>query len=122
MFSLSAPSQSILAKPKLPSPTRIFARFRNQLAPKSVKYARRYKGRVPIPTGGSIRGTTLAYGDWGIRIKGNGNRITAKQLMAAEEVVKKKLKVLKGAKVYLRVFPDIPVCIKVCIVPCRIAP
>lgn len=116
MFSLSALSRSILAAPSraiLPSTTRIFARFRNQLAPKSVKHIRRHKGRIPIPTGGSTKGTTLAYGEWGIRIKGNGARLTAKQLMTAEDVIKKKLKIIKGSKVYLRVFPDIPVCVKV---------
>ena len=89
------------------------ARFRNQIAPRKVKYAKRQKGRIPIPTGGSTRGTTLAYGDYGIRIKGQGVRFTAKQLSTAEEVIKRAIKVVKGAKVYLRVFPDIPVCIKV---------
>ena len=81
---------------------------------------KRHKGRVPIPIGGSIKGTTLAYGEWGIRIKGQGVRLTAKQLTTAEEVIKRKIKVIKGAKVYLRVFPDIPVCIKVRMGPhCR---
>ena len=91
----------------------IFTRGRGQLAPKQVKHAKRHKGRVPIPTGGSTKGTTLAYGEWGIRIKGNGARLSAKQLSTAQEVIIKKLKILKGSKVYLRVFPDIPVCIKV---------
>ncbi|KAF5318441.1 hypothetical protein D9619_010689 [Psilocybe cf. subviscida] len=77
-----------------------------------VKNVKRHKGRVPIPIGGSTKGTTLAYGEWGIRIKGNGARLTAKQLTTAREVILKKLKILKGSKVYLRVFPDIPVCIK----------
>ncbi|KAH0834742.1 mitochondrial 54S ribosomal protein YmL47 [Lanmaoa asiatica] len=88
------------------------ARFRHQIAPRKVKYAKRQKGRIPIPTGGSTRGTTLAYGEYGIRIKGQGVRFTAKQLSTAEEVIKRAIKVVKGAKVYLRVFPDIPVCIK----------
>jgi ribosomal protein L16/L10AE len=74
---------------------------------------KRHKGRIPIPVGGSTKGTTLAFGEWGIRIKGNGVRFSAKQLLAAEEVLKRKMKVIKGAKVYLRVFTDIPVCIKV---------
>jgi len=78
-----------------------------------MAHIKRHKGRVPIPIGGSLKGTTLAYGEWGIRIIGQGARITAKQLTTAEEVVKRKLKVLKGAKVYMRVFPDIPVCVKV---------
>ncbi|KAL0581864.1 39S ribosomal protein L16, mitochondrial [Marasmius crinis-equi] len=94
------------------NPVTIFTRERSQLAPRSIKYIKRHKGVVPIPTGGSIRGTTLAFGDWGIRIKGNGVRFSAKQLTTVEEVIKKKLKAFKGAKVWLRVFPDIPVCIK----------
>jgi len=95
------------------SPLSLFTRGRGQLAPKQVKHLKRHKGRIPIPVGGSTKGTTLAYGEWGIRIKGNGVRLSAKQLTTAQEVIVKKLKVIKGCKVYLRVFPDIPVCIKV---------
>ncbi|EPS95313.1 hypothetical protein FOMPIDRAFT_1025858 [Fomitopsis schrenkii] len=87
-------------------------RFRSQLAPKRVKYLKRHKPLLPIPTGGSTKGTTLAYGDYGIRIKENGMRLTAKQLTSAEEAIRRAIKPIKGAKVYLRVFPDIPVCIK----------
>ncbi|KAI5992756.1 hypothetical protein EDD15DRAFT_2269738 [Pisolithus albus] len=83
-------------------------RFRSQLAPRQIQNVKRHKGRIPIPTGGSTRGTTLAFGEWGIRIKGMGVRFTAKQLMTAEEVIKRNIKVVKGAKVYLRVFPDVP--------------
>lgn len=119
MFSL--PSRSLLAAcipapslaPSVLSPFSIFTRSRSQLAPRQVQHIKRHKGRIPIPTGGSVKGTTLAYGEWGIRIKGNGVRLSAKQLTTAEEVIKRKIKVVKGSKVYLRVFPDIPVCIKV---------
>ncbi|KAF8229767.1 54S ribosomal protein L16 [Tricholoma matsutake] len=93
-------------------PLSLFSRGRAQLAPRQVQHIRRHKGRIPIPTGGSTKGTTLAYGEWGIRIKGDGARLSAKQLTTAEEVIKKKMKAIKGTKVYLRVFPDIPVCIK----------
>ena len=122
MFSLSSLSRrvlgggSVLTRCQLPTallPLSIFTRGRGDLAPKQVKHAKRHKGRVPIPIGGSTKGTTLAYGEWGIRIKGNGARLSAKQLSTAQEVIVKKLKILKGSKVYLRVFPDIPVCIKV---------
>lgn len=91
----------------------VFARFRSQLAPRRIDWIKRHKGVIPVPTGGSTKGTTLAYGQWGIRIKGNGVRLTAKQLTSAEEAVKRKIKTVKGAKVYMRVFPDIPVCVKV---------
>ncbi|KAI0337642.1 ribosomal protein L16 [Trametopsis cervina] len=112
--SRSAPSllphaSSVSRNAQLPP---IFARFRSQLAPRRVEHIKRHKGVIPVPTGGSIKGTTLAYGEWGIRIKGNGVRLTAKQLSSAEEAVKRKIKTIKGAKVYMRVFPDIPVCVK----------
>ncbi|KAF7289984.1 54S ribosomal protein L16, mitochondrial [Mycena indigotica] len=111
MFCASS-TRSILTRRPIPSSTPIFSRARNNLAPRQVKHSKRHKGRVPIPIGGSTRGTTLAYGDWGLRIKGNGVRLSAKQLEVVDDTIKKKLKVLKGVKVYLRVFPDIPVCIK----------
>ncbi|KAG1735629.1 uncharacterized protein EDB91DRAFT_1083706 [Suillus paluster] len=53
----------------------------------------------------------LAYREWGIHVKGMGIRFSAKQLTTAEEVIKRKIKAVKGAKVYLRVFPGILVCI-----------
>ncbi|CAK5272951.1 unnamed protein product, partial [Mycena citricolor] len=113
MFSLHSLARTVLSAARRPlQPHTVFTRERNNLAPRKVKHVKRHKGRVPIPIGGSIKGTTLAYGDWGLRIKGNGARLTAKQLETVEEVVKKKLKIIKGVKVYLRIFPDIPVCIK----------
>ncbi|KAJ7190949.1 mitochondrial 54S ribosomal protein YmL47 [Mycena pura] len=113
MFSLPSVARTILSAARRPlHPLTLFTRARNNLAPRQVKHIKRHKGRIPIPIGGSVKGTTLAYGEWGIRIKGNGARLTAKQLETAEETIKKKLKVIKGVKVYLRVFPDIPVCVK----------
>ncbi|TFK62233.1 hypothetical protein BDN72DRAFT_804381, partial [Pluteus cervinus] len=106
----STPSSHGFSSPL--GPFGLFTRARSQLAPRQVKHIKRHKGRIPIPTGGSTKGTTLAYGEWGIRIKGQGARLTAKQLTTAEDVIRRKIKVIKGSKVYLRVFPDIPVCIK----------
>ena len=45
-------------------------------------------GHHSNPTGGSTEGTTLAYGDWELRIRGQGVRLTAKQLTTAEEIIK----------------------------------
>ncbi|EMD31939.1 hypothetical protein CERSUDRAFT_59375 [Gelatoporia subvermispora B] len=113
LFAACRPSTSLLSYVSTPLTTPVgFARFRSQLAPRRVKYIKRHKGVLPVPTGGATKGTTLAFGDYGIRVKGNGKRITAKQLETVEEMLKKKLKSIKGAKVYMRIFPDIPVCIK----------
>jgi ribosomal protein L16 len=111
-MSLLARARAFLpaAAPRTPAQTQ--TRGRHQLAPKSTPYPKRHKGVIPVPTGGSTKGTTLAFGSWGIRIKGPGVRLSAKQLTTAEEVIKRKIKVIKGARVWLRVFPDIPVCIK----------
>lgn len=100
-------------QPKAFGIPQIFARHRSQLAPRKVKWVKRQKGTIPIPIGGSTKGTTLAFGEWGIRIKGNGARFSAKQLQTVEDLIKRKLKPIKGAKVFLRLFPDVPVCIKV---------
>lgn len=114
--SSSLPSQSLgLNSPHLGLN---FARFRSQLQPRNIEWIKRHKGVLPVPTGGSTKGTTLAFGEWGIRIKGNGARITQKQLLAAEDTIRRKIKPIKGAKVYMRVFPDIPVCVKVCLRHC----
>ena len=100
------------AAPKYGGP--LLVRLRHQLAPRKVTYVKRHTGIIPIPTGGSTKRTTLTYGDWGLRIKGKGVRLTAKQLMTTVEVIKRKIKPIKGAKVYMRVFPHLLVCIKVC--------
>ncbi|CAO1627284.1 unnamed protein product [Parajaminaea phylloscopi] len=86
-------------------------RFKGQLAPRRTKYRKAHKGRVPVAIGGSTKGTTLAHGAYGIRLLAPA-RLSAKQLTSAEAAMKRKLKVIKGAQVFLRVFPDIPVCVK----------
>ncbi|KLO08913.1 mitochondrial ribosomal protein L16 [Schizopora paradoxa] len=110
--SLSTLRVNQIFQPRSLGFSQIFARHRSQLAPRKVKWVKRQKGTIPIPTGGSTKGTTLAFGEWGIRIKGNGARFSAKQLSTVEELIKRKLKPIKGAKVFLRIFPDVPVCIK----------
>ncbi|KNE62015.1 ribosomal protein L16 [Allomyces macrogynus ATCC 38327] len=66
------------------------------------------KGPVPLPIGGSTAGTTLVYGDYGIRLR-EGGRLTAKQLEAARRVIRRKIRIVKGSEMWLRVFPDVPV-------------
>ncbi|PWN29278.1 ribosomal protein L16, partial [Jaminaea rosea] len=86
-------------------------RFKGNLAPRRTKYRKSHKGRVPLPSGGSTKGTTLAHGSYGLRLLAPA-RLSAKQLESAEVALKRHLKVLKGAQVFMRVFPDVPVCVK----------
>ncbi|CAG8447488.1 11002_t:CDS:1 [Ambispora gerdemannii] len=86
-------------------------RFRAEFAPRKWKYRKKHKGRVPVRTGGSTKGNYLAFGEYGIRVK-YGVRLSSAQLTAAHHVIRRKIKVVKGSKMWMRVFPDIPVTAK----------
>ncbi|KWU43203.1 ribosomal protein L16, partial [Rhodotorula sp. JG-1b] len=81
------------------------------LVPRRTKYRKAQKGRTPLALGGSLKGTTLEWGDYGLRVN-EAVRLSAKHLEVAEAALKRGLKPIRGSKVYMRVFPDIPVCIK----------
>ncbi|KAF9948416.1 mitochondrial ribosomal large subunit component [Modicella reniformis] len=80
----------------------------NSLQPKKMKYRKKHKGRIPIPIGGSTKGTFVEFGEYGLRIK-EGARLTAKQIQAAHTTIRRKIKTVKGSRIWTRVFPDIPV-------------
>ena len=70
--------------------------------PKKGHTDRGRKGRCRVPTGGSTRGTTLAWGDYGVRLRDYDQKISAKHL----EIAMATLKVcLRGERyrVYTRV-------------------
>ncbi|KAF9929009.1 mitochondrial ribosomal large subunit component [Linnemannia zychae] len=80
----------------------------NSLQPKKMKYRKKHKGKIPIPIGGSTKGTYVEFGEYGLRIK-EGARLTAKQIQAAHTTIRRKIKAVKGSQIWTRVFPDIPV-------------
>ncbi|WVR03093.1 ribosomal protein L16 [Kwoniella sp. DSM 27419] len=88
-------------------------RFRGQLAPRRTKFKKSAKGApgTQIPIGGSIKGTTLHHGTFGIRAL-ESVRLSAAQLTSCQMAVRRRIKSVKGAELFLRVFPDIPVCVK----------
>lgn len=86
-------------------------RNRGDLAPRRFKYRKAFKGRLPIRIGGSTVATTLEHGEFGLRVL-EPCRLSAKTLQSCETAIKKAIKSAKGAKCYLRVFPDLPVCVK----------
>ncbi len=72
------------------------------LEPRKVKYRKRQKGR----RGGlALRGSTLAFGDYGLKAIGRG-WMTARQIEAARIALTRYMK--RGGKVWIRVFPDKP--------------
>lgn len=73
------------------------------LEPKKVKYRKQQKGRM---AGVAHRGSTLAFGDYGLKALTRG-WITARQIEAARIALTRFLK--RGGKVWIRIFPDKPI-------------
>lgn len=106
--------QQLLLQPQLPSVTTITTtsvRFASNFAPRRTKHRKAQKGKIPLPTGGSTKGTTVEFGEYGLRIK-EGARLTGRQLTAVYNTLRRKLKTVKNAQIWMRVFPDIPVTTK----------
>ncbi|KAJ2893673.1 ribosomal protein L10e/L16 [Zalerion maritima] len=72
------------------------------LEPKLDRNFKTQKGRAPVRSGGSSRGTTVILGDWGLRMVDYHRRISAKQLRDAVEAIKNRL---RGQK--YRLFPRV---------------
>ena len=73
------------------------------LAPKKMKYRKAFLGRVKGP---ATRGSTLAFGEYGLQAL-HGGRITARQIEAARIAMTRAIK--RGGRVWIRMFPDKPV-------------
>src|SRR5262245_3809616 len=73
------------------------------LQPKRTKYRKAHKGRIH---GTAKGGHTLNFGSFGLKAVEPG-RVTARQIEAARRAVTRHLKRL--GRVWIRVFPDVPV-------------
>ena len=73
------------------------------LMPKRVKYRKAQRGRM---RGLAQRGSTLAFGEYGLKALEPG-WVTNRQIEAARVALTRSLK--RGGKVWIRVFPDKPV-------------
>ncbi|KAL5340740.1 ribosomal protein L10e/L16 [Aspergillus crustosus] len=78
------------------------------LTPKFQERSRSPKGRPHVATGGSTRGTTVVWGEWGLRMKDHDRRLPASSLKIAEETIKKRLRGMKYT-LYKRVSANIGV-------------
>jgi large subunit ribosomal protein L16 len=76
------------------------------LQPKRTKYRKAHKGRVH---GQAKGGTTLNFGAFGLKAVEPG-RITARQIEAARRALTRHIK--RVGRVWIRVFPDVPVSTK----------
>ncbi len=75
----------------------------SMLQPAKVKYRKQQKGRM---RGMAVRGSSLAFGDFGLKALDCG-RMTSRQIEAARVSMTRFVK--RGGKVWTRVFPDKPV-------------
>ena len=73
------------------------------LSPKRTKFRKAHKGRVH---GLAKGGTALNFGAFGLKAMQPG-RITARQIEAARRAMTRHIK--RAGKVWIRVFPDVPV-------------
>jgi large subunit ribosomal protein L16 len=73
------------------------------LQPKRTKYRKQQKGRN---RGLAQVGNTVAFGDYGLKAVSRG-RLTARQIEAARRAITRYVR--RGGKIWIRVFPDLPV-------------
>jgi len=76
------------------------------LQPKNTKFRKQHKGRN---TGLAQRGSAVSFGDYGLKATSRGN-LTARQIEAARRCITRTVK--RGARVWIRVFPDKPITTK----------
>ena len=73
------------------------------LQPKRTRYRKQQKGRN---RGKATSGNRVSFGDFGLRATTRG-RVTARQIEAARRAITRKVR--RGAKIWIRIFPDKPV-------------
>lgn len=64
----------------------------NWLEPNLNRKKKMAKGRPRVATGGSTKGTTVIWGDYGLRMTDHHRRVSAKQLKMAEDTIKNRLR------------------------------
>jgi hypothetical protein len=95
----SLPSATVL-RPSAPTTStttvRLFSATAIQagswLEPNLPRKKKMFKGRCRVPTGGSTKGTTVVWGEYGLRMCDHDRRISAAQLKTAENTIKARLR------------------------------
>jgi large subunit ribosomal protein L16 len=73
------------------------------LQPKRTKFRKQFKGRIH---GAAKKGTSLNFGAFGLKAM-EPERITAREIEAARRAITRQMK--RAGRVWIRVFPDVPV-------------
>lgn len=73
------------------------------MQPKRTRYRKQQKGRN---RGLATTGNRVSFGEYGLKATTRG-RITARQIEAARRAITRRVK--RGAKIWIRIFPDKPI-------------
>src|SRR5246500_3368404 len=73
------------------------------LQPKRTKYRKAFKGRI---SGAAKGGFNLDFGAYGLKAM-EPDRVTARQIEAARRAITRHMK--RSGRVWIRIFPDVPV-------------
>ena len=73
------------------------------LQPKKTKYRKQQKGKL---RGFATSGAKVSFGEFGLKAITRG-RVTARQIEAARRAMTRYIK--RGGKIWIRIFPDVPV-------------
>lgn len=73
------------------------------LQPKKTRFRKAFKGRL---NGNAKGGTSLNFGSFGLKAL-EPERVTARQIEAARRAITRQMK--RAGRVWIRVFPDLPV-------------
>ena len=73
------------------------------LQPKRTKFRKQQKGRN---RGIATSGNKVSFGEYGLKCTSRG-RITARQIEAARRAITRYVR--RGGKVWIRIFPDVPI-------------
>lgn len=76
------------------------------MSPKRTKFRKAHKGRIK---GDAKGGTALNFGQFGLKAM-EPERITARQIESARRAITRAMK--RAGRVWIRIFPDVPVSLK----------
>jgi len=73
------------------------------MQPKRTKFRKQFKGKI---SGSAHRGNTVAFGEFGLKATDRA-RMTAREIEAARRAISRYVK--RGGRIWIRVFPDVPI-------------
>jgi large subunit ribosomal protein L16 len=73
------------------------------MQPKRTKFRKQFKGKI---SGSAQRGNSVAFGEYGLKAT-DRCRMTAREIEAARRAISRYVK--RGGRIWIRVFPDVPI-------------